>query len=108
MRAFTECPNRQADGDVRGLAAGAIMVLLKHVFEELHLRKIELRVKSQLVRRSSDPVLQEKALEDDLHYHTSLECGFDFLRTRNKKDFIDENIVTIDAEELVKIQENVR
>lgn len=49
-----------------------------------------------------------KDFEDDLHYHSAVEYSLDFLITRNKKDFISENITIVDAEEFLQLQGNAR
>ena len=40
-----------------------------------------------------------KDFEDDLHYYTATAFSLDYLITRNKKDFRDEKIQIVDAEE---------
>ncbi len=42
--------------------------------------------------------------EDDLHYNTAIDNNLDYLITRNKKDFKNENIMIVDAEEFMKVK----
>lgn len=47
-----------------------------------------------------------KDFEDDLHYYTALAGSMDYMVTRNKKDFKNEGLQLVTAEELVLIIEH--
>jgi predicted nucleic acid-binding protein len=43
-----------------------------------------------------------KDFEDDLHYFSAMKCSIDYFITRNKKDFRNDKVNIIDAEEFIK------
>ena len=49
---------------------------------------------------------KHKDFEDDLHYNTATAFSLDYLITRNKKDFKNEKIQVVDAEEFLTIDFN--
>ena len=70
---------------------------LKKIYDMLNIVKINKKITDNAFSNNY------KDLEDDIHYFAALEANLDFLITRNKKNFKNNKIKILTAEEFIKI-----